>query len=516
MSMTPSSKDSILLPDDEWNRALAHNVHPKEWINPEPSGRYHLVVIGAGTAGLVTAAIGAALGARVALIEKHFMGGDCLNVGCVPSKGIIAASRAWSKMEQINEFGIFIAGEKKFDFGTGMERMRRLRARISHNDSAQRFLQLGVDLYFGEGCFTSSKTVSVNGKQLQFKKAAICTGARAEAPPIPGLKEAGFLTNETIFTLTNLPPRMAVIGGGPIGCEMAQAFARFHSHVSHFVKGNQLLPREDADAAKILQDQMRKDGVSLIFNAKITRVTSYGMEKVVHYEMDGVKKEQIVDEILVGVGRAPNVEGMGLKEVGVQYDLKSGVAVNDLLQTTNPGIFAAGDVCFPFQFTHTADAMAQILIQNALFPHPFGLGYAKADKMVIPWCTYTAPEIAHVGMNEDNAKRDGIKMDTFMISLSDLDRAILDGEEEGFARVHVAKGTDKILGATIVAAHAGEMISQFTLAIKNGIGLGAIAGTIYPYPTQSEAIKKTANEWRKSVFTQQKKNILKKWFDFTH
>ena len=519
--MSISTDPNMILPDDDFNRALVNNVHPGGWVNPEPTGRYHLVIIGAGTAGLVTAAIGAALGAKVALIEKHFMGGDCLNVGCVPSKGVIAASRAWAQMGRVDEFGMTIPAGTKYDFAVAMERMRKLRARISPNDSAHRFKQLGVDLFFGEGSFVSSDTVSVgrpspaNGKILKFKKAAICTGARAEAPPITGLKQAGFLTNETIFTLTDLPPRMAVIGVGPIGCEMAQAFARFQSRVSLFVKGSHILPREDADAAKILEDQMRKDGVFFILNSEITRVTAQGREKVLHYRVDGVEKEQIVDEILVGVGRAPNVEGLGLNKVGVQYDLKSGVAVNDLLQTTNPNIFSAGDVCFPFQFTHAADAMAQIVIQNALFPHPFGLGYAKASSMVIPWCTYTSPEIAHVGIVAADAKRDGIQLDTFTSSLSDVDRAILDGEEEGLARVHLAKGTDQILGATLVATHAGEMISQLTLAIKAGIGLGAIAGTIYPYPTQSEVIKKVANGWKKSTFTQQKKNILRRWFDFT-
>lgn len=493
MSLSPHTKEPLMiLPDDDFNRALLDNVHPADWINPTPKGRYHLVIIGAGPAGLVTAAIGAALGAKVALIEKHFMGGDCLNVGCVPSKALIAASRVG------------------YDFPTAMARMQKLRARISANDSAHRFKRLGVDLFFGEGRFTTANTVLVDGNYLKFNKAAICTGARAAKSTIPGLEDAGYLTNETLFTLTNLPPRMAVIGAGPIGCEMAQTFARFHSNVSLFVKGNQILPREDADAAQILEGRMKKDGISLIFNSKITRVTAHGKEKVIHYTSDRKDHEQVVDEILLGVGRAPNVEGLGLDKVNVQYDVETGVKINDLLQTTNPNIFSAGDVCFPFQFTHTADAMAQILIQNALFPHPFGLGFARASSMVIPWCTYTSPEIAHVGIVEE-----GIETDTFTCSLADVDRAILDGEEEGFARVHLAKGTDKILGATIVAEHAGEMISELTLAIKAGIGIASIAGTIHPYPTQSEVIKKVANEWKKSTFTQQKKNILQKWFEFT-
>ncbi len=425
------------------------------------------------------------------------MGGDCLNVGCVPSKALIAASRAGH------------------DFPAAMARMRKLRVRISENDSARRFKQLGVDLFFGEGRFTDSNTISVNEKILKFKKAAICTGARAKTLSIPGLKEAGFLTNETMFSLTDLPPRLAVIGAGPIGCEMAQTFARFHSQVVLFAKGDQILPREDADAAKIVANQMGKDGVSLIFNANITRVTNQETEKVVHYRVNGIEKTVVVDAILVGVGRTPNVESLGLKQVAVKYDMETGVAVNDLLQTTNPHIYAAGDVCSPFQFTHTADAMAKILIQNALFPHPFGLGLRKASDMVIPWCTYTSPEIAHVGITESDAIKEGIEIDTFTYNLSNVDRAILDGEEAGFVRVHVEKGTDKILGATIVAVHAGEMMNELTLAIKAGIGLKVVAETIHPYPTQAEVINKVANEWRKSIFTQQKKNILQKWFDLT-
>ena len=510
-SLFPDAKvPATLPPNDDYNRALRDNVHPAGWMNLEPTGRYHLVIIGAGPAGLVTAAIGAELGAKVALIEKDFMGGDCLNVGCVPSKGLIAASRAWAKMRCDDEFGISIPAGTKYDFSVAMARMQKLRARMSANDSAQRFKALGVDLFFGEGCFTGADTVLVDGKILTFKKAAICTGARATRSNIPGLENAGYLTNETLFTLTDLPPRMAVIGAGPLGCEMAQTFARFHSKVSLFVKGNHILPREDADAAKVVEDQMRRDGISLVFNANITRVMSLGKEKSIHYKADWQEKEQVVDTILLCIGRTPNLKGLGLKAVGVQYDLKSGILINDLLQTTNPNIFSAGDVCSPFQFTHTADAMAKILIQNALFPHPFGLGYAKASAMVIPWCTYTSPEIAHVGIIEE-----GIEMDTFTCSLSAIDRAILDGEEEGFARIYLAKGTDTLLGATIVSAHAGEIVSALTLAIKEGIGLSAIAETIYPYPTQSEVIKKVANEWKKSSFTKQKKNILRTWFKFT-
>lgn len=296
---------------------------------------------------------------------------------------------------------------------------------------------------------------------------------------------------------------------------MAQAFSRFQSQVYLFERKGHILPREDADAAQIVQEQMKKDGVSFLFESKVVRIEMQGNEKVVHYEIDGKKKELVVDEILVGIGRAPNVEGLDLDAVDVQYDPKIGITVNNNLRTSNPRIFAAGDICFPFKFTHTADAMAQILIQNALFPHPFGLGLASTESLIIPWCTFTEPEIAHVGMYEEQAKAKGIEVDSFTFKLDEVDRAILDGEDEGFARVHVRKGSDKILGATIVASNAGDMISEFTLAMKAGLGLGTITGTIHPYPTQAEVIKRVSNAWRKTTFTDRKKNILTKWFRWT-
>lgn len=511
----------IVPPDDAFNRALVNNVHPPRWVNPEPVDRYNLVVIGAGTAGLVTAAIAAGIGAKVALIEQHLLGGDCLNVGCVPSKGVIRASRAWAQLRQAEEFGVRIPDGTRYDFGVAMARMRRLRARISHTDSAHRYKGLGVDVFIGEGRFTGPDTIRVGGvggvgeKTLAFKKAAICTGARAVAPAIAGLREAGYLTNETIFTLTTLPRRLAVIGAGPIGCEMAQAFARFGSRVTLLERMGHILTREDADAAEVVQAQMNRDGVELVCDAAITRVEVRSKEKIIHYAMDGSMKELSVDEILVGLGRAPNVEGLGLENVGVDYDTRAGVKVNERLQTTNPRIYAAGDICFPFKFTHTADAMAQMVIQNALFPHPLGLGYASTSSLVIPWCTYTDPEIAHVGMYEADAVAKGLEVETYTYRLDEVDRAILDGEEEGFARIHVQKGRDRILGATIVAAHAGEMISELTALMTAGLGLKAITGTIHPYPTQAEVIKKVANAWRKAHFTESQKKILSKWFAWT-
>ncbi|MCE9536367.1 MAG: mercuric reductase, partial [Nitrospirae bacterium] len=437
-------------------------------------------------------------------------------VGCVPSKGVIRAARAWADVRQVAEFGVHIPAGVKYDFGAAMARMRKLRARISHNDSAHRYTKLGVDVFIGSGRFTGSGTIHVEGpagnRALSFARAAICTGARAAAPPTPGLEETGYLTNETIFSLTELPARLAVIGAGPIGCEMAQSFARFGSRVQLFERMGHILPREDADAAEIVQAQMKKDGVEFLFNSTVTRVERRGAEKVIHYDLQGMTNELVVDDILVGIGRAPNVDGLGLELVGVEYDQRTGVKVNAGLQTTNPVIYAAGDICFPLKFTHTADAMAQIVIQNALFPHPFGLGRASTESLIIPWATFTEPEIAHVGLYEKDAKDKGIEVETYTFALDEVDRAILDGEDDGFARIHIQKGTDKIVGATIVAAHAGEMINEFSVLMKAGLGAKIIAGTIHPYPTQAEVSKKVVNLWRKAHFTPRTKNVLVRLF----
>jgi pyruvate/2-oxoglutarate dehydrogenase complex dihydrolipoamide dehydrogenase (E3) component len=495
-------------PLDEHNRELLANVHPPDWVNPEPKPRYHLVVIGAGTAGLVSAAGAAGLGAKVAILERHLMGGDCLNVGCVPSKGVIRASRAWQEVRHGRErFGAPAADPRSHgDFGAAMARMRRLRAGISDVDGAPRFKSLGIDVFLGDGRFTGPDEIEVGGKSLRFRRAVIATGARAAAPPIPGLAEAGYLTNETIFNLTELPERLVVIGGGPIGCEMAQSFARFGSRVTLLDKDGHVLVREDADAAAIVQQAMLRDGVQLEFNMKVLEVRVRGSEKVVAIEVGGQRKEIAADQILVAAGRAPNVEGLGLEAAGVKFSRK-GVEVDDHLRTSNPKIYACGDICSRFQFTHVADAQARIVIQNSLF-----FGRLKASALTIPWCTYTTPEIAHVGLYEKDAKERGMEVDTVTVPLSTVDRAILDGADEGFLRVHLKKGTDQILGATLVAEHAGDMIGELCLAVTHKIGLGKIASVIHPYPTQGEVVKKAADTWRRGKLTPGVKKFFERWF----
>lgn len=493
-------------PDDEANKTLVQNVHPPDWVNQEPAGRYNLVVVGAGTAGLVTAAGSAGLGARVALIERHLMGGDCLNVGCVPSKAVLRAARAWNAVRQASAFGIEPADGAREDFGGVMARMRTLRARISRTDSAHRYKTLGVDVFLGEARFIGPDAIEVGGKVLRFVKAAICTGGRAAALPIPGLQETGYLTNETVFELLALPKRLTVIGAGPIGCELAQAFARFGSRVTVLEKECRVLPREDPDAARVVEQAMIRDGVQFICDIKVTKALADGTKKVIEYERKSESNRLIADAILLGVGRSPNVEGLNLEAAGVGYD-QTGVKVNDRLQTTNSRIFAAGDICSRFKFTHAADAMARIVIANALFP-----ARQKVSALTIPWCTYTEPELAHVGVYEQDAAARGLEIQTLTWDLKEVDRAVLDGETEGFARVHVAKGTDRILGATIVAAHAGDLISEVTLAMTNRLGLEAISKTIHPYPTQAEVVKKLGDAYQRTRLTPFVKKVLHRWF----
>ncbi|HUI68118.1 MAG TPA: mercuric reductase [Nitrospirota bacterium] len=497
----------LVLPQDENNRRLLKNAHPSSWRNPDTSSCYNLVVIGAGTAGLVAAAGAAGLGAKVALIERNLMGGDCLNVGCVPSKGIIRAGRAIYDVRTADKFGVTCGANVSIDFGKAMERMRRIRAEISDHDSVERFSkELGIDVFLGQGKFVGPDSIEVEGRRLRFKKAAICTGARAAAPPVPGIKETGYLTNETVFWLTELPRRFAVIGGGPIGCELAQTFARMGSQVTILQRGGHVLPREDSDAAEIVHRSLIRDGIALRLKAKILSVEKRVTEKIVIVEEDGRTAALAVDEILVGVGRVPNVEGLDLEKAGIAYDHHKGVKVNDRLQTSNSRVFAAGDICFRYKFTHTADAMARIVIANALF-----MARQKASVLVIPWCTYTDPEVAHVGMHEKEAKEKGLEVLTITVPLSDLDRALLDGETEGFARVHLKKGSDKLLGGTIVARHAGEMVNELSLAMTAGIGLSVIGKTIHPYPTQAEAIKKLADAYTRTKLTPFIKRLFSAW-----
>lgn len=500
------------------DQALLSHVHPPDWINPPPQNPYDLVVLGAGTAGLVVAAgaAGLGIGLKIALVEKHWLGGDCLNFGCVPSKALIRAARVLGEIERSPSLGITLATEPEINFAAVMERMQKVRAEMSHQDSASRFQNLGVDVFFGSAHFLNNSVnhspnhsaIAVGETILEYKKAVIATGARAKAPDILGLAAAGFLTNETVFSLTQLPSRLALIGGGPIGCELAQTFQRLGSQVILFHSQDQLLNKEDRDAALIIQSIFSQAGIQLHLNTQIERVEKIANGKVIYYRDQNQLETITVDEILVGIGRTPNVEGLNLEAVGVEYDQKIGVKVNDYLQTTNPNIYAAGDICLSQKFTHAADATARIVIKNMLFS-PFNLGREKLSNLIIPRVTYTDPEIAQVGLSEVDAGQQKINIDTIKISLEVVDRAIIDGETEGFIKIVLAKGSDRILGATIVARHGGELISEITTAIAAKWGLNQLAKVIHPYPTQSEMIKKAADAYRRTKLTPRTQMLLK-------
>lgn len=493
-------------PLDAHERERLENVHPSNWRNPKPDGRYRLIVIGAGTAGLVAAHAAAALGAKVALIERHLLGGDCLNVGCVPSKALIRTSRLYAEMRNAQRFGAVIPADIRVDFPAVMERMRGIRARISRVDSVHRLIAAGVDVYFGQAHFTGTDSLSVDGVKLRFDKALIATGARPDTPTIPGLAEAGYLTNENVFDLTELPPRLLVIGGGPLGCELAQAFCRFGAKTIIAQKIPLFLPREERDAAQLLSDAFARDGIEVRLNTRAVKVREEGGQKLVDLISDDYKSTVAVDAILTGIGRVPNVEGLDLEAAGVAYDNSIGIAVDDFLRTSNRRIYAAGDVCLEHKFTHTADASARIVVQNALF-----LGRQRMSALTIPWCTYTDPEIAHVGLYVRQARERDIPVKTFTIPMHEVDRAIADDEEGGFVKIHVEERSDRILGATIVARHAGEMINEISLAMVAGIGLRTLAKVIHAYPTQAEAIKKAADAYNRTRLTPAVRFLLRGW-----
>jgi pyruvate/2-oxoglutarate dehydrogenase complex dihydrolipoamide dehydrogenase (E3) component len=501
-----------MLDDDPFDRALLDHVRPADWKNPVPTGRYNLVVIGAGTAGLVTAAGAAGLGARVALVERAELGGDCLNVGCVPSKALLRSAHAAAETRAAAALGVRGASTATVDFEAVMRRMRAVRARIAPNDSVARFTgELGVDVFLGEAHFAGGDEVAVGETRLRFKRAVIATGARPFVPPIPGLDDTGHLTNESVFDLRTLPRRLLVLGGGPIGCELAQAFRRFGSEVTLVEMADRFLEREDPDAAGLLLDALRHDGVDVRLSTRLIRVERHGEHDRRAFVEHAAREEAIpFDEILIAVGRSPNVDGLGLDAVGVEHDPQRGVHVDDHLRTRNPAIYAAGDVCMAHKFTHAADFAARAVIQNALFAvGPFGR--RRLSALTIPWCTYTDPEIAHVGVSEQEAHHRGLALDTYTAPLSDVDRAIAEGRETGFVKLHAEKGRDRILGATIVGHGAGDLISEVSVAMAGGVGLGALSSVIHPYPTTADAIRQAAHGYTRSRLTPRVKRLFERW-----
>jgi pyruvate/2-oxoglutarate dehydrogenase complex dihydrolipoamide dehydrogenase (E3) component len=450
--------------------------------------------------------------------------------GCVPSKALLRAARAWHEVSHGQDFGA-PRTDGPGDFGAVMERLRRLRAEISHHDGTQRFVDAGVDLFLGQGRFIAGDALTVGGRQLRFRRAVVATGARPSLPPLAGLDESapltdqGVLTTHSVFSLTELPRRLAVIGGGPVGCELAQAFARFGSRVTLIQRSDQLLPREDRDAARLVQQSLERDGVEVWLDTEAEALESAeGVQRLTvrsrptpsdsgSAASDSRPVRTLeADRVLVATGRSPALAGLGLEAAGVGYDA-TGIQANDRLETTNPRIYAAGDVLGGLQFTHLAEAQARLVVRNALFP----FGRRKNSKLVVPWCTYTSPELGHVGLYRRQARELGLEIDTLDVPLHRSDRAILDRGDldhpaEGFLRLHLAAGRDRIVGATLVAEHAGEILAALALAISSGIGLSAFTNAIFPYPTRAEVLRRAADDHFLRRLTPRRRAWLRRYF----
>ncbi len=469
-----------------------------KWQKPS-SFDNNLIVIGAGSAGLVTAYIGAAVKAKVTLIEKNKMGGDCLNTGCVPSKALIRSAKLLSHIQRSNEFGIKQASAE-FDFADVMERVQRVIKTVAPHDSVERYTKLGVNVIQGEAMITSPWTVDVtsNGsvKTITSRNIVIATGARPFVPPIPGLNEVGYLTSDTIWDIREQPERLLVLGGGPIGCELTQTFARLGSKVTQVVRSARIMRREDEDVSEMVAQRFRNEGIDLRTLHVAKRFIIENEKKILICEdqaNDNKEVRIIFDQVLLAVGRAANLQGYGLEELGIPVERT--IETNDYLQTNYPNIYAAGDVAGPYQFTHSAAHQAWYVAVNALFA-PFKK--FRVDYSVIPWATFVEPEVARVGLNESEAQQQGAAYEVTKYNIDDLDRAIADEEAHGMIKVLTVPGKDKILGVTIVGEHAGDLIAEYVMAMKHNIGLNKILGTIHIYPTMAEANKYVAGNWKRA------------------
>ena len=464
---------------------------------------YNIIVIGGGSAGLVSSYIAAAVKAKVALIEKHKMGGDCLNTGCVPSKALLRSAKMLSYAKRAKEFG-FKKADIEFDFKDVMQRVQSVIKAIEPHDSRERYTKLGVDCIEGAAKITSPHSVEVNGKTLTARSIIVATGARPMVPPIPGLDKIDYLTSDNVWELKELPKKLVVLGGGPIGSEMAQAFARLGAEVTLVEMAPQILIREDEEVIKLVTEKFTKEGIKVLANHKAKEFK--GNTLVCEYE--GKDVEVAFDKVIVALGRAANTSGFGLEELGVELRGNKTIEANPFLQTNIPSIYVCGDVTGPYQFTHTAAHQAWYASVNALFA-PFKK--FKADYSVIPWATFTDPEVARVGLNEKDAKEKNIPYEVTTYGIDDLDRAIADSEAHGFVKVLTVPNKDKILGVTIVGTHAGDLIAEYILAMKHGIGLNKILGTIHIYPTLAEANKYAAGEWKRAHVPAFAMKILEKF-----
>lgn len=453
-----------------------------------------MVVLGAGSGGLVTAYIAAAVKAKVTLIEKHQMGGDCLNTGCVPSKALIRSGKLMHNIRHSEKYGVQSASGE-IDFAKTMQRVHEVIAKIEPHDSVERYTSLGVNVITGEGRITSPWTVEVNGETLTTRNIVVATGGSPFVPPIPGLDKVHYLTSENLWDLKSRPARLVVLGGGPIGCELTQAFHRLGSDVTQVEMAPRIMGREDPDVADMVQQRFESEGINVMVNTKAVSVEIEGDTKLLICERDGETIKVAFDEIMVAVGRKANVKGFGLEELGIPLNDNGTVAVNDYLQTDFPNIYAVGDVAGPYQFTHVAAHQAWFATVNSLFGT---FKKFRADYRVIPWATFTDPEVARVGLNETDAKAGNIAYELTTYGIDDLDRAIADSSDYGVVKVLTVPGKDKILGVTIVGEHAGDLIAEYVLAMKHGLGLNKVLGTIHIYPTLSESNKAVAGEWRRA------------------
>ncbi|PHS75830.1 MAG: pyridine nucleotide-disulfide oxidoreductase [Porticoccus sp.] len=467
------------------------------WEKPKHFDR-NLIVIGAGSGGLVSAYIGATVKAGVTLVEKERMGGDCLNTGCVPSKALIKSAQVASMASHSPDYGLKPL-QPEADFGAVMDRIQRVIKAIEPHDSVERYRQLGVDCRQGSARLVSPWAVEIAGNEgkqtLTARNIIIASGAAPLVPPFPGLEQIDYLTTETLWKIRNNPGRLLILGGGPIGCELAQAFARLGTRVTQVEMLPRILPREDDDAAKLVADALRRDGVELLLNHKADRFSVEGGDKVLYSEHQGESVRLVFDQILIAIGRKANTDGLGLEALGITTHKNGTIALNAFLQTRFPNIYAVGDVAGPYQFTHTAAHQAWYAAVNALFGR---FKKFRVDYSVIPWATFTSPEVARVGLNEQDAAEQGVEFEVTRYGIDDLDRAITDGCAEGFVKVLTRPGSDRILGVTIVGNHAGDLIAEYVLAMKHGLGLNKILGTIHIYPTLAEANKFAAGEWKKA------------------
>ncbi|SRR5665213_491773 len=459
-------------------------VRPDAWQNPAPRDVYDLAILGAGPAGIAAAESAARLGVSVVLIERNRIGGNSLNAGSVPSKSIIKTASVYASMREAEAFGAPMPSDASLDFGKVMERMRRIRTRVSEHHSVEKLLALGIDVFFGGARFENKDAILIGDTRLRFKKALVATGARPKPPAeIPGLDEAGYRTSATIFEMSALPKRLAVIGGGPLGCELAQAFCRLGSHVTIVQNDPKFLPREERDAAEILSRSMARDGVVIRLNTTVVGARSADGSKVLKTINNDIKCDIEADEILLSIGRVPNVEELGLDIAGISVDQKQALKIDDYLRTTNSNVYAAGDVCMDLKFTNAAQASARIAVQNALAG-----GHERQSRLTIPWCTYCDPEIAHVGLHVWEARLQSVPIKSYTVLMHDVDRAITEGLDAGFVKIHVAEGTDQILGATIVASRASELINEMSVIMNAGIGMNDLASVVHTYPAESGAI----------------------------